>query len=254
MRTRFPEKIVINADDFGLNPSVNSAIIESFDKGLINSATLMANMPGFDEAVALSQKHNIQNKIGIHLTLTEGVPLTSNIQYSDIFCDLNKVDIRKYKRSHFFLAKQKQDLVFKEFSAQIEKVRNAGIQITHIDTHQHIHEIWAITRIIMTSLRRYDIPSMRILNNLNRSTNYYKSLYRWQINNYIRIKNANHSDFFGDQLEVISQLKIAPKFCNGKKLEIMVHPDYNESGIIIDKVKNKEYNLEHSKELRKLIF
>jgi chitin disaccharide deacetylase len=43
--------VKINADDFGLNSSVNKAIIEAFDNNYINSTTLMANMPGFDEAV-----------------------------------------------------------------------------------------------------------------------------------------------------------------------------------------------------------
>ena len=70
------KKLIINADDFGLNTSVNHAIIESFEKGLINSTTLMANMPGFEEAIELAHKNNIIDKIGIHLCLTEGEPIT----------------------------------------------------------------------------------------------------------------------------------------------------------------------------------
>ena len=45
--------IYINADDFGLGTSVNKAIVECFNSGIINSTTLMANMPGFDEAIEL---------------------------------------------------------------------------------------------------------------------------------------------------------------------------------------------------------
>ena len=52
-------KIIINADDFGLNSSVNKAIVESFNNGLINSTTLMANMPGFEEAVEMAHKSKI---------------------------------------------------------------------------------------------------------------------------------------------------------------------------------------------------
>jgi chitin disaccharide deacetylase len=45
------KEILINADDFALKSSVNNAIVELFNKRLINSTTLMTNMHGFDEAV-----------------------------------------------------------------------------------------------------------------------------------------------------------------------------------------------------------
>ena len=53
------KKLIVNADDFGLCTSVNKAIIECHLAGNINSTTLMANMPGTEEAVELSKKHTI---------------------------------------------------------------------------------------------------------------------------------------------------------------------------------------------------
>lgn len=41
-------RLYINADDFGLSESVNRAIIESFQKGCVTSATQMVNMPYVD--------------------------------------------------------------------------------------------------------------------------------------------------------------------------------------------------------------
>lgn len=40
-------KLIINADDFGISNDVNRAILQSFQEGLISSATIMTNMPGF---------------------------------------------------------------------------------------------------------------------------------------------------------------------------------------------------------------
>jgi predicted glycoside hydrolase/deacetylase ChbG (UPF0249 family) len=240
------KKIIINADDFGLKSSVNKAIVESFNNGLINSTTLMANMPGFDEAVELAHKHNIINKIGIHLTLTEGQPITTNMLIRDLYNDKHNSDIKKYKRKLFFLSKKGKEIIYNEFGAQIIKVKNAGIQITHIDTHHHIDEVWSITQIILTLLKTYNIPSMRILNNLNRSTKFYKLSYRRIINKFIKLNNANYSDFFGNQFEAIWQLEQDPMFFETKRLEIMVHPDYNHSGIIIDRIKDREVNFDYS--------
>ena len=55
------KKLIVNADDFGLCTSVNKAIIECHLAGNINSTTLMANMPGTEEAVELSKKHTKLN-------------------------------------------------------------------------------------------------------------------------------------------------------------------------------------------------
>jgi len=245
--------VIINADDFGLKSSVNKAIVNAFNNGVITSTTLMANMPGFDEAVELAHENNIITKIGVHLTLTEGSPITSDILNTGLFNNGTKSNLKKIKKNLFFLSSKEKKLVFNEFSAQIEKIRNAGIQITHIDTHHHIDEVWSITQIILALLKVYNIPSMRILNNLDHSTRYYKTVYRNLVNTYIKTTGSNNSDFFGNQLEAVSRLKDDRLFCENRKLEIMVHPDYNDNGIIIDRIKNQEHGFEYPEELLKLI-
>ena len=63
-----PAKIIINADDFGLNSAVNEAVLASAESGILSSATVMANMPGFFEATrgALSYP---RLGVGVHLNL-----------------------------------------------------------------------------------------------------------------------------------------------------------------------------------------
>ena len=246
-------KIFINADDFGLNPLVNSAIIELFNRNLINSTTLMSNMPSFEEAVELAYKSHITKRIGIHLNLDEGYLLTSNNLITSLFGKENHNNSKDNRRRLFNISKDEKDLIYKEFAAQIERVKESGINITHIDTHHHIHEMWSITKIVLALLKEYNISSMRILNNLNRATGFYKSGYRIIVNKFIIIKNANFSDFFGNQFEAIDFLKMNRTIINSKKLEIMVHPDYNENGKIIDKIKHQEYSFEYPDELAKLI-
>jgi chitin disaccharide deacetylase len=242
------KKIIINADDFGSKPSVNLAIIELFNNKLINSTTLMANMPSFEDAVKLAYKNHITESIGIHLNL-EGPLLTSNVKFFDLFDKEKYFDFKNKEMDLFVLPKKIKRIIYKEFSAQIEKVKKTGINITHIDTHHHVHEIFPITLIILVLLKEYNIPSMRILNNLNLSTKLYKTLYRKSVNKYLRIKGVNFSDYFGNQLQVISRLRMDQLPLKDKKLEIMVHPDYNTNGIVIDKIKNQEYSFINAEEL-----
>jgi chitin disaccharide deacetylase len=243
----------INADDFGYNSSVNKAIIESFHKGLITSTTIMANMPGFDDAVILAEENEIKHKIGIHLVLTEGKPLTDKILGTPLFFNENNRNLKKHKKNLFFLKPDEKRLIYNEFSSQIERVRKAGIQINHIDTHHHIDEVWSISVIIMDLLKAYSIPSMRVLYNLNSSGSIPKGMYRKIVNSYIKMRGLNFSDYLGNQIEAVSKLNEDWSLIERKRLEIMVHPDYDKTGMLIDKIKNREYPFEYPKELIKLI-
>jgi len=237
--------ITINADDFGLNASVNKAIIESFDKGLINSTTLMAIMPGFNEAINLARKHNLTQKIGVHLVLTEGIPLTKEIKSIPFFFN-GKEEYKKNKYRLFFPNKKLRKLIYDELSAQIAEVLSNNITITHIDTHHHVHEMYGICKILVSLRKKYNIPFIRILNNLENPTKIYKKIYRNIINYYLKGSNSNFSDFFGNQYDFISTLKKNPTFLNNK-IEIMVHPDYDENGVLIDKEgKNFDFSFSES--------
>lgn len=247
------KEIIINGDDFGLKSSVNKAIIESFNNGLINSTTIMANTPGFDEAVELAHKNRIINKTGIHLTLSEGNPVTSEILGTNMFYYGNDSDLRRYKRRLFLLTKDKRKATFNEFAAQIEKVKKAGIPITHIDTHHHIDDVLTITQILLVLLKTYGIPSMRILNNLNQSTKFYKSCYRRIVNEYIKLNKANFSDFFGNLPEAFSKLRNSGSFYKKKQLEIMVHPDYNNEGILINRIYHQEIVFDYPEDIKGIL-
>jgi hypothetical protein len=247
------KNIIINADDFGLKPSVNLAIIELFKNNLINSTTLMANMPSFEDAVEFAHNNHITDKIGIHLHLDEGyllIPKTKTIAAQK---KVNRSILKIERKNLFFLSTHEKNSIYKEFSSQIERVKRSGINITHIDTHHHMHEIFPVTLIVLSLLKEYRIPTMRILNNLNSSSKLYKRIYRRSVNKYIELKRANLSDYFGNQLQAISKLEIDKSLIKYKKLEIMVHPEYNNNGIIVDIFNNHEYSFDFLDKLAKFV-
>lgn len=50
-------KLIINADDFGFTEATNYGIIDCFNKGVLTSTTIMANMPGFNHAIKLAKEY-----------------------------------------------------------------------------------------------------------------------------------------------------------------------------------------------------
>ena len=92
-----PNHIIANADDLGLDTSVNAAILNCFQRGYINSTSLMTNMGGFDEAADLIHSMPVIKNVGVHINLAEGKPLT-NIDSRYLDADGNW-DVYKTKRS-----------------------------------------------------------------------------------------------------------------------------------------------------------
>lgn len=238
--------IIVNADDFGARPSVNRAVVELFHQGIINSATLMANMPGFEEAVELAQKNRLTDKIGVHLVLTEGLPLTEGIKSIPYLFNRKEFSRNVLVKKLFFLSKNTRRLIFDEYSRQIEKVKKGGIKITHLDTHQHMHEMWGVMQILIELAKVHNIPCIRILNNLN-ITACHKYAYRNIMNRNLRSKKLNYTDYFGSRVDFLSALEKDPGLTKRKTVEIMVHPDYTAGGKLIDLFPEAEYDFDFLK-------
>src|SRR5207249_723322 len=64
-------RLIVNADDFGRSASANEAIIHAHREGILTSASLMVNEPGFEQAVQLARQ-NPHLGVGLHLTLICG--------------------------------------------------------------------------------------------------------------------------------------------------------------------------------------
>ncbi|WP_311482219.1 carbohydrate deacetylase [uncultured Anaerococcus sp.] len=148
-------KLIINADDFGYSRGVNAGIIEAYSEGLLTSTTIMAGMPGFDEAVELAKKHKGLG-VGVHLTLTCGYPVSSNLKTivdeSGLFMNLSFYEDSKFE-SLIDL-----DEVYAEWKSQIEKVLESGIKPTHLDSHHHVNNIGKIKDVFVKLAREYSLP------------------------------------------------------------------------------------------------
>lgn len=220
-------EITINADDFGMNTNCTDAIFECFEKGLIDTTTLMCNQPAFEYAVNKVQKTDYKDKVGIHLVLTQGTPLTESIKYNANFCD-NGLFRRNTNIHRRFTEKDKED-VYCELKAQFEKYLSTGLGIHHIDSHHHVHTIRDVLPIVNRLMEEYRVNSLRIFGNIgqiNPCKRFIKNLH----NRNLKSNGIAYSDLFGDYLDLMNF-----KGNRGRKMEIMCHPDYDSTGLLIDR-------------------
>ncbi|GAA0135105.1 hopanoid biosynthesis-associated protein HpnK [Paenibacillus sp. YSY-4.3] len=126
-------KLIINCDDFGQSPAMNQAIMHLLEEGKVSSATMMAVAPGFEEAAAWSARRR-QPNVGLHLTLTSEFEA---LRWGSLTGDISLQDEsgHLYKTVREFEQKARTRAVAKELDAQYERVKKAGITISHVDNH-----------------------------------------------------------------------------------------------------------------------
>jgi chitin disaccharide deacetylase len=133
------KELILNADDFGLTKGVNEGIVRAFRDGVLTSTTLMANAPGFDDAVQCARA-NPKLGVGCHLVLAGG-PSVAPPQDVPSLVDKNgrmPSSLGAFVVGVSCGAIRAED-IDRELRAQIGKIRGAGIEPTHLDTHKHTH-------------------------------------------------------------------------------------------------------------------
>jgi predicted glycoside hydrolase/deacetylase ChbG (UPF0249 family) len=157
-----PARLILNADDFGLTPGINRAIGELHSAGVLTSATLMANGPAFDDAVAVAHAHPTLG-VGCHIVLTDGVPVSPPETIPTLLGPDGKSfrpSLIAFLRALFFDRIREEDIT-REALAQIQRLQHAGIRVTHLDTHKHTHLFPAITRPLLALAESNRIPALR---------------------------------------------------------------------------------------------
>jgi predicted glycoside hydrolase/deacetylase ChbG (UPF0249 family) len=157
-----PPSLILNADDFGLTPGINRAIAELHAAGALTSATLMAGGPAFDDAIRIAHEHPTLG-IGCHIVLTDGAPISP----PETIPTLLGPDRKTFRPSlgSFFrdalLNRIAAADIAREAQAQIDRIQQQGIRLTHIDTHKHTHILPQIARPLLAVAERTGVPAIR---------------------------------------------------------------------------------------------
>ena len=158
-------RLIINADDFGLTPGVNRAIAEAHSRGIVTSATLMANASAFDDAVRLTRALP-QLSVGCHVILVDGAPILETSKISSLITGNSSAATQfRTSLSSFAVCAVSGRLndaeIEAEATAQIRKLQGHGIEVSHVDTHKHAHIFPAVYRPLLRAARDCGVRAVR---------------------------------------------------------------------------------------------
>jgi predicted glycoside hydrolase/deacetylase ChbG (UPF0249 family) len=254
------KRLVINADDFGLTPAVNLGIEEAHEAGCVTSASLLVNLPGFEDAVERARSSPTLG-IGLHVNLTAGAPI-AGADAVPTLCDPRTGAFRSLRQlaARALAGRIAPHDVMAECTAQIARLRNAGISITHVDAHRHVHLLPGIRRPFLEAVRRAGIQVVRLpLEQLRHTLGSSSALAEQVVLRLVHrlagsaIAPRRVADFRGsallDRARVREGILQIIDTLEPGLTELMVHPGYWDAGI----EQWDRYTWQRERELRGLI-
>lgn len=213
-----PRQVIVNADDFGLSPCENAVILGAFQAGVISSATAMANMPAFEAACIMAQHPLLKDRIGLHFNLTYGRPLSQSILGRRNFCDSHGVFDLNLSRHRLWLSRGDRDAVLEELNAQWQRCVDNGVRPSHIDSHQHVHNIWPIGEIVARFAASQGVP-VRLARNLGQNLSLPKRVFKTLLNNRLQSLAGVTADYVCTPVDLRNEAMPTDGV-----LEIVAHP------------------------------
>jgi predicted glycoside hydrolase/deacetylase ChbG (UPF0249 family) len=154
--------LIVNADDLGWTEGVNRGIAETHRHGIVTSASLLANGSAFASGVEFARSTPGLG-VGVHLNLSDGEPVAERELVTTLLNDRGELEGRpeglllRLARRSVLLNEIEQ-----EWDAQIQKVRDSGIEPTHLDGHRHVQMLPGLFEIALRLAKRYGIAAVRI--------------------------------------------------------------------------------------------
>ncbi|BAY10663.1 hopanoid biosynthesis-associated protein HpnK [Calothrix sp. NIES-2098] len=153
---------IINGDDFGFSTGVNQAIIQACEQGVLTSTSLMVTGDAAEEAIAWAQTHS-NLAVGLHLVLVCGRSVLPPAQIPHLvdakgnFSDSPLVAGLRYQ----FHPAAREELR-QEIRAQLEKFRDSGLPLSHVDGHLHLHTHPVVLRVLIELAQEFGIRVIRL--------------------------------------------------------------------------------------------
>jgi hopanoid biosynthesis associated protein HpnK len=154
--------LIINADDFGFSDDVNTAIIQAHEEGILTSTSLMVTGDAAQEAIALAKNHP-HLAVGLHLVLVCGKSVLPPAQIPHLVDSQGNFSDNPTQAGLNYQFNQATRAELRlEIAAQLEKFRDSGLNLSHVDGHLHLHVHPVILNILTEFAAEFQIKFIRL--------------------------------------------------------------------------------------------
>lgn len=156
------KQLILNGDDFGLAECVNEGIEIAHRDGVLSSASLMVGGRAAADAVERARRLP-RLRVGLHLVVVEGLPVLAPSEIPSLLDEAGELsrDLVRAGFRFFFLPSARRHLE-KEIRAQLEAFTATGLELDHINAHNHMHLHPTVLNTLLRVARDFDVPAIRV--------------------------------------------------------------------------------------------
>jgi predicted glycoside hydrolase/deacetylase ChbG (UPF0249 family) len=222
-------KLIVNADDYGLTPGVSSGIRKAHLDGIVTSTTVLMNFSDAISAINLARESCPQLGMGVHLNITQGVPVRPGTKVSTLidadgnFSIHNLDDDRLQTINH--------DQLRDEWRAQIERFLETGALLDHLDAHHHIAFRTQRAVSVLSQLAiEYGVPVRVPFPIQEQSRPDIRGLLA-ELDPAVRHPTGLLNIHFDRENSFSDLLRTIKRFPSNATMEIMCHPGFNDASL-----------------------
>jgi len=156
-------RLIINADDLGADEARNEGIFEAIRAGIVTSASILPNGPALGHALEGIRSRGCEGvSFAVHLNLSEGRPLAGGLTR---LAGPDGNFLGKAATHRLLAGAGDASLeadIARETALQIGRLLDAGIAVSHLDGHQHVHVFPAALDAVAETAKAFGIVRMRI--------------------------------------------------------------------------------------------
>jgi hopanoid biosynthesis associated protein HpnK len=155
-------RLIVCADDFGLDEAVNAAVEAASRDGILTCASLMVAAAAAADAVARARRLP-RLKVGLHLVLVDGRPVLPPEQVPDLVNESGAFDDNMLRAGvRFFFSIRARRQLAAEIRAQFTAFRATGLALDHVNAHKHMHIHPTVAGLIIAIGREFDMRAVRV--------------------------------------------------------------------------------------------
>jgi predicted glycoside hydrolase/deacetylase ChbG (UPF0249 family) len=154
-------RFIFNADDIGLSEGHTRAVERALRFGVLDRVSVLANGPAFDSAMQLLRAHP-KVGVGVHLTLCMGDPVLPASEVRPLVDGAGHLpDGLPAPLATWVGRPRALEAVRREWRAQAARVLDAGVTLTHLDSHRHVHALPPLLDLSIELARELGVPYVR---------------------------------------------------------------------------------------------
>ncbi|WP_439672253.1 ChbG/HpnK family deacetylase [Cupriavidus necator] len=219
--------LIINADDFGMDDDTFLTTVSCFEAGLLTSATIMTGCAASALAYDYARQNRRRFSFGLHFNIVDGHAAAS-MQPSSLCGEAGVFRQSRAQRLRALAGWLTEDDIRRELRHQLTQLRDHGVEITHIDSHGHLHKFPVVIRAIRQEMTASGIRWVRRPQNFFLIGNARRSV----VNRYFarHFEGLSQTDYYGalDAGDKDWPTKLPGMLPRGLT-EISVHPGQRET-------------------------